>query len=153
MNNTHMWFSASWYHFESALVERLELVGLHRSLVLMEMSERILCAIVVGIVVCVNGLRLKASNCIKLLDSRCAQPCQCSEHSALDLGDFCVFHSVDEGVLCLGGVILELLCGILLTEGRNLVEIHLEVMCHLLGKLILRSFAHRRGGCNEAQNN
>merc|ERR1719316_1065231 len=40
-------------------------------------------------------------------------------------------------VLGLGSMILELLCGIFLTEGSNLVEVHLQIMGHFLGEVIL----------------
>merc|ERR1719281_1317421 len=110
MNNTHVKFSARWYHLQNTSVEGLELVSLHRSLVLMEMCERVLRTIVVCIVVRINGLCFKAGNRIELLDGRCTQPGQCTKHSSFDLSNFSVFHCIDEGVLCLGSVILELLC-------------------------------------------
>merc|ERR1719213_1605899 len=51
-------------------VEGLELVRLHRRLVLVQVAERVLGAVVVGVVVRVDGLRLEAGNRVELLDRR-----------------------------------------------------------------------------------
>merc|ERR1719171_2449715 len=89
--------------------------------------------------VCIDGLRFKACNGIELLDCRSTETCKSPENSTLDLCDLCVFHGINQCVLGLGGMVLQLLCGIFLAEGGNLVEIHFEVVSHLLGKFILRS--------------
>merc|ERR1719160_987445 len=103
------------------------------------MGQWVLCAVMVGIIVRIDCLRFKPGDGIKFLDRGSAQTSQRSEDSPLDLCDLCVLHSVDQGVLGLCGMVLELLGRVFLTEGRNLVEIHLQIMCHLLGEVILWS--------------
>merc|ERR1719321_1775964 len=133
-------------------MERLELVCLNRSLVLVQVSKWVLSTIVVSIIVCINGLRLEACNCVKLLNSGSAEPRQSAKHSTFDLCNFGVFDSIDEGVLSLGCVILKLLGCILFTEGCDLVEIHLEVVGHLFRKLILRGLQSERRRENKKRN-
>merc|ERR1719272_2279331 len=119
-------------------VEGLELVRLHRGLVLVKVRERVLRAVMMGIVVSVDRLGLQPRDGVELLDGRRAEPGERAEHGALDLGDLRVLHGVDERVLRLRRVVLELLRRVLLAEGRDLVEVHLEVVCHLLGEVVLR---------------
>merc|ERR1719158_1169887 len=119
-------------------VEGLQLVSLHRSLVLVQVCQRVLCAVVVGIVVRIDGLSLKTSNGVKFFDRGGTQASESPEDSTLDFGNLGVLHSVDQGVLCLCCVILQLFGGVLLTKGCNLIEVHFEVVCHLFRKLILR---------------
>merc|ERR1719375_2607545 len=107
----------------------------------MEMRKRILCTVVVCIIVCIDCLSLEASNSIELLDGSCTKPCQCTEDGTLDLGHLCVLNSIDKSVLGLRCVVLQLLCGIFLPKGCNLVEVHLKIVCHFLCQLIFRSFA------------
>ena len=89
-------------------VEGLQLVGLHRGLVLVQVGERVLGPVVVGIIVGVDGLGLQAGDGVELLDRRGAQAGQGPEDRALDLRHLGVLHRVHEGVLGLRGVVLEL---------------------------------------------
>jgi len=98
----------------------------------------VLRAVVVSIVVRVDGLRLQASDRVELLDRRRAEARQRTEHGTLDLCHLRVLHRINERVLRLGGVVLELLRRVLLTERGNLVEVHLQIVRHLLSQLILR---------------
>merc|ERR1719387_1791156 len=106
----------------SASVERLELVGLDRCLILMEVCQRILCTIVVRVIVGIDGLRLETRNGIELLDRGSTEPRQRPENSTLDLCHLCVLHGVDEGVLRLGRMVLQLLGSVLLTNGAILLR-------------------------------
>merc|ERR1719449_384329 len=92
----------------NCLVEGLELVGRDRGLVLVEVSERVLGAVVVSIIVGVDGLRLETGNGIELLDGSSTKTGKGTEHSALDLRNFRVLDGVDEGILRLGSVLLQL---------------------------------------------
>merc|ERR1719198_400700 len=67
-----------------SLMERLELISFHRSLIFMEMCKRILGSVMVRIVISVNGLSFQPGNGIKLLDGGRAQTRKCSEHCPLD---------------------------------------------------------------------
>merc|ERR1719263_2623385 len=118
-------------------VEGLELVGLDWCLIFVKVSEWVLSTVVVGIIVRIDGLGLEAGNGVKLLDSRCSQASECSEHSSLDLSHLGILDCVHKSVLCFGRMILQLLGGIFLTERGNLVEVHLKIMCHLLCEIIL----------------
>merc|ERR1719158_1136376 len=89
------------------LMEGLELVGRDRSLVLVKVSQRVLGAVVVSIIVGVDGLRLETGNGIELLDGRGAKTGQGTEHSALDFRNFRILDGVDKGVLSLGSVLLQ----------------------------------------------
>merc|ERR1719261_1198892 len=108
------------------------------------MCQRVFSSIMVGIVVCIDGLCLESGNCIKLLDSCCTKPGQCTEHCTLDLGDLGILDRINQSILSLGGMVLQLLRCVLFAERGNLVEIHLEIVGHLSSKLILRSL-HARG--------
>merc|ERR1719178_484974 len=108
-------------------VERLQLISLNWSLVLVKVGQRVLSSVVVRIVVRVDGLSFKTSNGVELFDGRCAQPGEGAEYGALDLGNLCVLHCVDEGVLRLGSVVLQFLGSIFLAEWRDLIEIHFEI--------------------------
>merc|ERR550514_1599058 len=119
-------------------VERLELVRLDGRLVLVQVAERVLRAVVVGVVVRVDRLRLEAGDRVELLDRRRAEARERAEDRALDLGHLGVLHRVHERVLRVRRMVLELLRRVLLTERRNLVEVHLQVVRHLLGELVLR---------------
>merc|ERR1739848_778510 len=83
------------------------------------MCERVLCTVMMGIIVCVDGLCLKTSNRIEFLDGGCTQTCQCTENCTLDLSHLCVLDCVDESILGLGRMVL----------------------CHFFRQLIFRSFA------------
>merc|ERR1719160_256464 len=115
------------------------------------MGQWVLCAVMVGIIVRIDCLRFKPGDGIKFLDRGSAQTSQRSEDSPLDLCDLCVLHSVDQGVLGLCGMVLELLGRVFLTKWSDLIEVHLQVMRHFLGKLILRCLACQSQGndCRE----
>merc|ERR1719171_1418897 len=125
--------------FGRYLVEGLELVRLHRRLVLVQVAERVLRAVVVRVVVGVDRLRLEAGDGIELLDRRGTEPSERTEDCTLDLRNLGVLDGVDEGVLRVRRVVLQLLRRVLLAERCNLVEVHLEVVRHLLRQSILRS--------------
>merc|ERR1719446_1546261 len=120
-------------------VERLELVSRNWRLVFMQVRQWVLCPVVMCIIVRIDRLRFKTGNRVKLLDSRCAKASQCTEHRTFDLRNFGILNRVHQCVLGLCGVVLEFLRGVLLTEWSNLVEVHLKVVRHLFGKLILWS--------------
>mmetsp|Transcript_11050 Transcript_11050/g.19941 ORF Transcript_11050/g.19941 Transcript_11050/m.19941 type:complete len:222 (-) Transcript_11050:84-749(-) len=105
----------------------------------MQVCQWILSTVVVSIVVGINRLRFKTRDGIKLLDRGSAEPGQSTEHCALDLCNLCVLNRVHERVLRLRSMVLELLRGVLLSERGNLVEVHLQIMCHLLCEIIFRS--------------
>merc|ERR1719310_301647 len=126
-----------------SLVEGLQLVSLHRSLVFVQVRQWVLRTVVVGIIVGVDGLSLQACDGVKLLDGRGTQAGQRPEDRALDLSHLRILDGVDEGVLRLGRVVLELLGRVLLAEWRNLVEVHLQVVGHLLGQVVLRGATKR----------
>ena len=113
-------------------VEGLQLVRLDGRLVLVQVRQGVLRAVVVRVVVRVDGLRLEARDGVELLDGGRTQTRQRAEDRALDLSDLSVLHRVHERVLRLGRVVLELLRRVLLAEGRDLVEVHLQVVRHLL---------------------
>ena len=81
----------------------------------MQVSQRVLGAVVVSVIVRVDGLRFQAGDGVELLDGRRTQAGQGTEHSPLDFSDFGVLDGVDESVLGLRGVSLQLLGGIFLT--------------------------------------
>merc|ERR1712196_552339 len=95
-----------------------------------------------GVIVGIDRLGLKTSYRVKLLDRRRAQTSKRAEDRTLDFRDLCVLDRIDQRVLRLCRVVLQLLCGVLLTEGSNLVEVHLEVVRHLLRKVILGGRRH-----------
>merc|ERR1719453_2076456 len=116
----------------------------------MQVSQGVLCTIVVRIIVCINGLSLKTGDGIELLDCGCAKTSQGTEHRTLDFSHLCVFNGIHQCVLSLRGMILEFLCCVLLAERRDLVEVHLEVMGHLFGELVFRS-SHSSAGNQECE--
>merc|ERR1719240_401979 len=120
-------------------MEGLELIRLDRRLVFVQVSQWVLGTVMMSIIVCIDGLSLKTSDRVEFLDGGCTQACQCTEYCALDLSNFRILDCINKGVLCLGSVILQLLGGVFLTKRRNLVEVHLQVMCHLLCKFVFRS--------------
>merc|ERR1719254_347068 len=77
-------------------VERLELVSLDGRLVLVQVRQRILGTIMVGIVVCVYRLRLEPSDRVELLDGGRAEAREGTEHRALDFRDLRVLHRIHE---------------------------------------------------------
>merc|ERR1719428_1969433 len=117
-------------------VEALELISLYRRLIFMKVRQRVLCAIVMSIIVCINSLRLETSNGIKFLYGCGTQTRQGPENCTFDLCDLGVLHGIDKGVLRLCSMVLEFLRCIFLTKGRDLIEVHLEIVGHLLCKLI-----------------
>merc|ERR1740138_201662 len=98
----------------SRLVEALQLVGLDRRFILVQVRERILCPVVMGIIVSIDGLRLQTCNRVKLLDRSGTQPCESPEHGPLDLSDLCIFDGVYQRVLCLRRMVLQLSGGVFL---------------------------------------
>ena len=88
-------------------MERLQLVRRHRGLVVVQMRERVLGAVVVGIIVRIDGLGLQARDGIELLDGRGTEARQRTEDRALDLSNLSVLDSVNERVLRRGGVGLQ----------------------------------------------
>merc|ERR1719336_1208992 len=123
------------------------------------MGEGVLCSVMVRIVVGVDGLRLQPGDGIKLFYGRGSQARQGPEHCTLNFCNFCILNSIHKGVLSLCRMILQLLGSVLLPERGNLVEIHLEIVSHLLREVILGSFAssaHQacrkaRADCDEEQ--
>merc|ERR1719356_2416869 len=91
------------------LMERLQLVRLDRCLILMQMGEWVLGAIMMCVIVCIDHLRFQTSNGIKLFDSCCSQASQGAEHCPLDLCDFGILHSIDQCVLRRRSMVLQLL--------------------------------------------
>merc|ERR1719272_681888 len=134
-------------HTALSSMEGLELVCLHWRLILVQVRQRVLGAVVVGIIVGINSLRLEAGNCVKLLDGGCTKARQGTEDCAFNLGNLSILHCVNKRVLSLRGVVLQLLGRVLLSERSDLVEVHLQVIGHFLCELILRS----RGGSNHEQ--
>merc|ERR550537_641677 len=120
-------------------MEGLEFVGLHGRLVFVQVCEWVLCPVVVSIVVRIDGLCLQARDCVEFLDCGSTETSQSAENSTFNLCNLRVFNGIYKSVLGLGSVVLELLGSVLLTKGRNLIEVHLQIVCHLLGKLILWS--------------
>merc|ERR1719313_1929849 len=115
----------------------------------MEVREWILCPVVVYIIVRVDRLCLEARDRVELLDSRRAKARQRTEHCTLNLRHLGVLHGINQRVLRLRSVVLELLRSVLLSEGRNLVEVHLQIMSHLLRQIVLGGAQRRRGGARE----
>merc|ERR1740130_1081355 len=118
-------------------MEGLELVCLDRGLILVQVGKRILSTIVVRVVVSIDGLSFETSDRIKFFDGGSAQPSECPEHGPLNFCNLGVLHGVDECVLCLCGVVLQLLGGVLFAERRDFVEVHFQIVRHLLCQLIL----------------
>jgi len=127
--------------FSAVSVERLQFIRLHWCFILMEMCKRVLGTVVVRIIVCVDGLSLQARNGVELLDCCSAQTCERSKNSSFDFRNLSILDCVHKGVLRLGSMVLELLRCVLLAKWGNLVEIHFQVMCHLLSKVIFWSAA------------
>mmetsp|Transcript_4854 Transcript_4854/g.10718 ORF Transcript_4854/g.10718 Transcript_4854/m.10718 type:complete len:217 (-) Transcript_4854:184-834(-) len=107
----------------------------------------------VSIIVSINGLCLQPGNGVELLDCCSPQAGQCTEHCTLDLGDLGILDGINQGVLRLRGMVLQLLGSVLLAEWRNLIEVHLQVVGHLLRQLVFRcssmSFANSPHGLQE----
>merc|ERR1740130_625445 len=119
-------------------MEGLELVCLDRGLILVQVGKRILSPIVVRVVVSINGLSFKTSNRIKFFDSGGAQPSECPEYRTLNFCNLSVLHCVHKGVLCLCGMVLQLLGGVLFPERGDFVKVHFQIVRHLLCQLIFR---------------
>merc|ERR1719387_1241386 len=75
-------------------MEALEFIGLHWRLILMEMRKRILCAVMVSIIVRIDGLGLQSRNGIKFLDCRSTKPGKCSKNCALNFSNLCILNSI-----------------------------------------------------------
>merc|ERR1719263_9757 len=120
-------------------MERLKLVCLYRCLIFVQVCERILGTIMMRIIVCIDGLGLQPGNGVKLLDGRRAKACERAEHCSLNLCNLRVLYCVHKCVLCLSCMVLQLLRRVLLTKRSDFVEVHLEIMRHLLRKFILGS--------------
>merc|ERR550537_1488115 len=82
-------------HVLTLSMERFQLVGLHRRFIFVQMCEWVLCAVVMCIVVCVDGLRFKTGYCVELLDGGSAQASERPEHSTLDFCNLGVLHCID----------------------------------------------------------
>lgn len=80
-------------------MKALELVRLDRGLVVVQVFERVLGTVVVGIIVSIDGLRLESGNGIELLDRRSSKSGQSSEDRTLDFRDFRILDSIHERVL------------------------------------------------------
>merc|ERR1719382_1630533 len=100
-------------------VEGGVLVRNHRRLVVLEVVQRVLPAVVVLVIVLVQGLRFQASHRVELLYLCRAQPRQSAVDGTLYLCRLRVLDGVDERLLRLSGVDLKLLGGVLLPERRN----------------------------------
>merc|ERR1719199_2403956 len=85
-------------------VERLEFVRLDRRLILVQVREGILSAVVMCVIVRIDGLRLKTSNRVELLDRRCSKTCQRTKYCSLDLCHLGILNSIHQGVLCFRSV-------------------------------------------------
>merc|ERR1740117_881827 len=120
-------------------VEGLQLVSLDWRLILVQVCKRVLSTVVVRIVVGINGLGLKTCDSIELLNRGSAQASESTKYSPLDFGNLRIFNCVDKGILGLSRMVLKLFGRVLFAEGGDLVEIHLQIVGHLLGQLILRS--------------
>merc|ERR1719453_682254 len=118
-------------------MERFEFVRLDGSLVLVEVRERILCTVMVGIVVGIDGLSFQARDSVEFFDRRRSQPRERAEHSTLDFGDLRIFHGINKSVLRFRGVVLKLLRRVFFSERSDLVEVHFEVVRHFFGEVIL----------------
>merc|ERR1740121_2949331 len=106
------------------------------------MCQRILCPVMVSVVVRINCLRFQSRDRVKLLDGCSAQTCQGTEYCTLNLRHLGVLHCIHQSVLCLRCMVLQLFGRVLLAKWRNLIEVHLKVVRHLLGQLVLRCLAH-----------
>merc|ERR1719189_456001 len=144
--NRHRYHRHTWNRYSHNFsMEGLQLVSLHRRFVFMQVSKWILRAIMMSVVVCVDGLGFQTRDRIELLDGRGTQSCQRTEHCTLDLCNLGIFDSVYEGVLGACSVVLQLLRCVLLPEWCDLVEIHLQVMSHFLRQLVLGRHHHGDG--------
>merc|ERR1719482_1412643 len=118
-------------------VERLQLVSLHRCFIFVQVCEWVLSTIVMRIIVSIDRLSFEPGNRVKLLDGGGTQTSECPEHGSLDLSDLSILDGIDKSVLGFRCMILQLLGSVLLAERSNLIEVHLKIMRHLLGKFIL----------------
>merc|ERR1719231_929646 len=91
------------------------------------------------IVVGVNGLGLQTRDGIELLNGSSSETRQGTEDCALDFRNLSILHRIDQGVLSLRSVILQFFRCVLLAEWSDLVEVHFQIMRHLLRKIILRT--------------
>ena len=132
-------------------MERFEFVCLNGCFILMEVRQRVLRAIVVCIIVCIDGLSFKTRNGVELLDGSRAEPRKRPEDGTLDLSNLGVLHSVDERILRLRRVILQLFRSVLFAERSNLVEVHFEIMRHLLCEVIFWCPKRGCGGGGQEQ--
>merc|ERR1719191_1073587 len=113
----------SWIVLHGSLAINIhELVCLHRSLILMKMGQWILSTVVVGIIVCIDGLRFKACNGIELLDRRSTETCKSPEHSTFDLRHLSVLHCINKSVLGLSCMVLQPLAVSSLPKGAILLK-------------------------------
>merc|ERR1719352_22502 len=120
-------------------MERLQLVSLHRCFIFVQVCEWVLGTIVMRIIVGIDRLSLQTGNRVKLLDGGSTQTSECPEHGTLDLSDLSILHGIDKSVLGLRCMILQLLGSVLLAERSNLIEVHLQVVCHFLSQLVFGS--------------
>merc|ERR1719478_1384851 len=79
-------------------VERLQLVSLHRSFILVQVCEWVLGTVVMCIIVCIDRLSFEPGNSVELLDGGSTQTSECPEHGTLDLGDLSILDGIDKSV-------------------------------------------------------
>merc|ERR1719449_396390 len=91
-----------------------------------------------SVVVSIDGLRLKARNRIEFLDGGSTQPSESPKNCTFDLCDLSVLNCIHQGVLSFCCMVLKLLGRVFFTKRSDLVEIHLQIVRHLLGELVFR---------------
>lgn len=69
---------------------------------------------------------------VEFLDRGSPEAGQRPEDGTFDFRDFRVLNSVNQGILRLGGMVLKFLRGVLFSERRNFVEVHLQVVGHFV---------------------
>merc|ERR1719183_1899734 len=90
------------------------------------------------VVIGVDGLSFQASYGIKLLDGGRSQACERTEYSTFDFCHLCILHGIYEGILCLCRMVLQLFGGVFFAEWCDFVEIHFQIVRHLLGQVVFR---------------
>merc|ERR1719263_1639131 len=117
-------------------MEGLQLVSLHRCFVFVQVCEWVLGTIVVCIIVSIDRLSFEPGNGVELLDCGRTETSESPEHGSLNFSDLSILNGIDKSVLGFRCMILQLLGSVLLAERSNLIEVHLKIMRHLLGKFI-----------------
>jgi len=101
-----------------------------------QVRQRVLATVVVCIVVCIDCLSFQPGNRVELLDRGCTQTGQSAEDGAFDLSHLRILNCVNQCVLSLCGVVLQFLRGVFFPERSNLVEVHLQIVRHLLRQIV-----------------